>query len=336
MTMKKIISIFLSALLILSVSACSKNEEEITTQPPQPETAARTHAQTTEIIASGDDDGISWAIYADGRLEIEGDGECDASWGAYANVIKKVIFHEGITSIGAGSFENCKILTELILPQSMQVIESRAFAGCAVKKLEVGVNLHTLAGDSFIGCELDNIRIASANPYLSTDQYGVIFNKDKTRLILYSNGFRMNTYSVPSSVTVIGERAFEGNMYLATLQLAEGLTEIEPNAFKDCENLRKVIFPKGFYRIGVRAFSGCRSLNDVRFNEDFKIIGEYAFEGCVSLTEIRFRKGIEIIGSGAFDETLTEIYYEGSVQRWETVSKGENPAFAANSINFEE
>jgi hypothetical protein len=74
----------------------------------------------------------------------------------------------------------------------------------------------------------------------------------------------------------------------------------------------------------------------VRFNEEFKIIGEFAFEGCVSLTKIRYLKGIEIIGSGAFDETLTEIYFEGSVQRWETVSKGDNPAFAANSINFEE
>ena len=334
--MKKITGIFLALLLLLSASACVKNEEEITTQTTVPETVPHTHALTTEIIASGDNDGISWAIYADGRLEIEGNGECDVSWGLYANVIKKVIFGEGITSIGAGSFENCKILTELVLPQSMQIIESRAFAGCAVRKLEVGVNLHTLAGDAFIGCELDNIRIASANPYLSTDQYGVIFNKDKTRLILYSNGFRMNTYSVPSSVTVIGERAFEGNMYLATLQLSESLTEIETNAFKDCENLRKVVFPKGFYRIGVRAFSGCRALNDVRFNEEFKIIGEYAFEGCVNLTKLRFLKGIEIIGSGAFDETLTEIYFEGSVQRWETVSKGDKPAFAANSINFEE
>ena len=335
--MKKLFSLILISVFLILCTSCAKSDEESTTVPSLTQTEKRTEVLSTEIVASGEKGNISWLLFSDGRLEINGSGKCAAgSWSGYANQIKKVVFAEGITAIGKSAFENCGNLKEVVLPKSLQIIESRAFATCGIKKLEIGIYLYSLAGDAFVGCELDNIKIASGNPYLSTDQYGVIFNKDKTLLILYSNGFRMNSYAVPSSVKTIGENAFEGNLYIATLNLSEGLTEIGGNAFKGCENLRKVVLPKGFYRVGVRAFSGCKNLKEFIFNNECAIIGEYAFEGCRSLTQIRFLKGIEIIGSGAFDETLTKISYEGSAARWQTVSKGENAAFNATSVKFEE
>lgn len=336
--MKKLFSLILTAVFLLLCCSCQREEEGTeTTVFPVTETEIKTQPFSTDVTASGEKGSTEWVLYSDGRLEISGNGACaGGSWGSYTNHIKKVVFSEGITSIGASAFENCKNLKEIVLPKSLQSIESRAFAMCGIKKLEIGIYLGALAGDAFIGCELDDIKIASGNPYLSTDQYGVIFNKDKTLLILYSNGFKMNDYAVPASVKMIGENAFEGNLYISSLTLSEGLTEIGNNAFKGCENLRKVRFPKGFYRIGVRSFSGCKALNDVVFNEECTIIGEYAFEGCRSLKEISFLKGIEIIGAGAFDETLTEINYEGSATAWEKVSKGNNPAFNATSVNFGE
>lgn len=333
--MKKLFFLFLAA-MFLFLCACQKEEETVTVSS-EIQSETRTEVYSAEVTASGEKGNIDWVLYSDGRLEIDGRGECaGGSWGSNTTLIKKVVFAEGITSIGESAFENCKNLTEVVFPESLQIIESRAFAMCGIKKLEIGTNLYSLAGNAFIGCELDDIKIASRNPYLSTDQYGVIFNKDKTLLILYSNGFKMNDYSVPASVNMIGENAFEGNLYISSLTLSEGLTEIGNNAFKGCENLRKVRFPKGFYRMGVRSFSGCKALNDVVFNEECTIIGEYAFEGCRSLAEITFRKGIEIIGAGAFDETLTKIIYEGSAARWENVSKGNNPAFNATSVTFSE
>lgn len=336
--MKKIFSLIIIAVFLLLCCSCQKEEQtESTTYAPITEAEIKTQPFSTEVTASGEKGSVSWVLYSDGRLEIGGSGKCEGIvWGGYANLIKKVVFAEGITSIGTSAFENCKNLKEVVFPKSLQSIESRAFAMCGINKIELGIYLNSLAGDSFIGCELDDIKIASGNPYLSTDQYGVIFNKDKTLLVLYSGGFKMNNYAVPPSVTMIGENAFEGNQYISSLTLSEGLTEIGNNAFRNCENLRKVRFPKGFYRIGIRAFSGCKALNDVEFNEECTIIGEYAFEGCRSLKEITFLKGIEIIGSGAFDETLTKINYEGSAARWENVSKGNNPAFNATSVNFGE
>lgn len=336
--MKKLISLIMISVFLLLCCSCQREEDPITsTFISETEAEVKTQPFSTVITASGERGNTRWALFSDGRLEINGSGECESgSWGSYINHIKKVVISEGITSIGASAFENCKNLTEVVLPKSLQRIEKRAFAMCGIKKIEIGIYLGALAGDAFIGCKLDDIKIASGNPYLSTDQYGVIFNKDKTLLILYSNGFRMNNYAVPASVKMIGENAFEGNQYLSSLTLSEGLIEIGNNAFKGCENLRKVRFPKGFYRIGVRSFSGCKALNDVEFNEECTIIGEYAFEGCRSLKEITFLKGIEIIGSGAFEETLTKINYTGSAASWENVSKGDNPAFNATSVTFGE
>lgn len=337
--MKKTFFLIIVAAFLFLFCSCQKEEEQTatTTSAPVTEAEFKTQPFSTEITARGEKGGTEWVLFSDGRLEINGSGRFEGgSWGGYTNYIKKVVFAEGITAIGRSAFENCKNLKEVVFPKSLQSIESRAFATCGIKKIELGIYLSSLAGDSFVGCELDDIKISSGNPYLSTDQYGVVFNKDKTLIILYSGGFRMNNYSVPPSVKMIGENAFEGNQYISSLTLSEGLTEIGNNAFKNCENLRKVKLPKGFYRIGIRAFSGCKALNDVEFNEECTIIGEYAFEGCRSLKEITFLKGIEIIGTGAFDETLTKIRYEGSAARWENVSKGDNPAFNATSVIFGE
>ena len=66
----------------------------------------------------------------------------------------------------------------------------------------------TIGQWAFNSCiSLASIRVASDNPnYIGID--GVLFNKDKTMIVVYPEGKDGSEYTIPNSVTTIGESAF--------------------------------------------------------------------------------------------------------------------------------
>jgi hypothetical protein len=67
---------------------------------------------------------------------------------------------------------------------------------------------------------LQAIHVDEDNPYYSSDEYGILFNKDKTTLICCPNRFRPS-YTIPDSVTTIGRGAFENCLKLKNVTLGE-------------------------------------------------------------------------------------------------------------------
>ena len=102
-----------------------------------------------EISASADEtsavtwtktesDGLTWTLYADGKLTISGTGamkDYNAAENlspAYMNSdVKKVVIEDGVTSIGELAFYKCISLTNITIPDSVTCIEYAAFHGCS-------------------------------------------------------------------------------------------------------------------------------------------------------------------------------------------------------------
>lgn len=341
--MKKAISVLLIIAAAVSLGACGGRNIEETTAPsviPHAERETVTVEQKPNesgVAASGRNGTLTWKLFNDGALEINGVGEWTANPEVlvFAQNIKKVILGENITSVGAEAFKDCENLTELILPESLQIISERAFSGCSVNALNIGRNMTMIYADAFDDCEITDIKVSIDNPYYSTDRYGVLFNKSKTQLIMYSDGFRMNSYTVPDTVASIGANAFLGNENLVTVELPESLTEICSRAFADCENLKTVKLSAQITQIGAEAFSGCSSLEEIGFPETIQVIGDGAFAGCAGISEISLPKSVTTIGTSAFGESLKEVYYAGSKEAWAAVWTGEN-ALGGAAIYFGE
>ena len=110
-----------------------------------------------------------------------------------------------VTTIGEGAFSWCKSLTSINIPNSVTTIGDRAFAGCeSLTSISIPSSVVTIIGNPFC-CWHGNLNNES-KAFIYEDH--VLFNKNKTTLIAYIA--KETNYTIPNSVTTIGEGAFLG------------------------------------------------------------------------------------------------------------------------------
>ena len=130
---------------------------------------------------------------------------------------------------------------------------------------------------------------------------GVAMHDDLKYICQYAfAGSGVTSVSIPGSVEVFGESAFEGCGALEAVTFEDGLTEIGDFAFYGCELLDAVSISDGMESIGHYAFAGCIALTDVTIPDTVTSIGDFAFDGCASLVEVELQDGLEAIGEHAF------------------------------------
>jgi hypothetical protein len=184
-----------------------------------------------------------------------------------------------VTRIGYLSFANCR-LTGVTILEGVTIIENIALQACTY---------------------LISIDVAGGNPVFSSLD-GVLFNKDKTTLIQVPGG-KSGAYTVPESVTRIGD-----------------------NAFVCCLNLTGVIIPPSVTSLGFGVFQSCVKLTELAIPSGVTSIGPYTFSYCSVLKTITIPVSVTSIGDNAFNScpALTDVYYGGSAAQWSAVSIGAN------------
>ena len=135
------------------------------------------------------------------------------------NTRSEYTIHNSVTSIGNAAFRGCSSLTSITIPNSVTSIGSEVFRGCS---------------------SLTSINVDSNNPnYSSVD--GVLFNEDQTTLVAYPGG-KQGAYTIPNSVTSIGDYAFFNCYKLTSVTIGNSVTSIGSYAFESCFSLISVTF----------------------------------------------------------------------------------------------
>ncbi len=135
------------------------------------------------------------------------------------------------------------------------------------------------------------------------------FKMDGTTLISYTG--TASDVSVPSTVEVIGESAFENNTTMTQVTIPSSVKTIEPYAFWGCDHLERVNLGSGLSEVGDFAFTSCPSLKTISFPDNISRIGIMAFADCVSLTDVYIPYTVYSVHDTAFDGCYRlEISYD--------------------------
>ena len=145
--------------------------------------------------------------------------------------LESVTLQEGLQRIGDLAFSGCEVLTRVALPDSVNAVGVNPFRGCD--------NLY-------------DIFVSPDSAYLSTID-GVLFSKPDKRLISYPMGLLAGRYTVPEGVEIIGDMAFDRDLFLEEVVLPDSLQTIGQEAFYGCEGLRAMNMPAGVTSIGAEA-----------------------------------------------------------------------------------
>lgn len=201
-----------------------------------------------------------------------------------------------VTSIGDDAFRDCSSLIVVTIPVGVTSIGFSAFSWCeSLVFVTIPDSVTNIGKLAFNTCtSLTSIAVSENNPrYASID--GVLFDKTLTTLIQYPSGLS-GSYTIPTGVTNIGDRAFSRCTSLAAVTLPDSVIGIGDEAFSDCATLVAVTIATGVTDIGFAAFSFCPSLTSVTIPGSVTNICGTAFSGCSQLVHVYFSGAAPDVG----------------------------------------
>ncbi len=217
----------------------------------------------------------------------------------------KVIVKEGIHSISDNAFENCKEITEVILPQTVKKIGANVFKNCSnLEVIHLPEQMDFLGEGAFYGCtKLNNVVIPR----------GVQFIRQRT----FENCESLSKIQIPYGIRYICYDAFRNTAYMNTFNESTE-TELYLNDWL----IRYKYDPKrvlnvrpGTIGIASMDWSDNKALASVVFPEGLKYIGSDAFR-MPYLSMIKLPQSLLTICHAAFRHThISEIKIPSSVKK---------------------
>jgi hypothetical protein len=221
-----------------------------------------------------------------------------------------------VTSIGLDAFYDCYWLTNVTIGNMVASIGVQAFEGTGLTSVTIGTNVTSIGVEAFYWCpSLTAITIDARNPAFSSVG-GVLFNKNQTMLI-QCPGALAGAYTIPNSVTSIGDGAFGDCSSLTSITIPNSVINIGSGTFIYCSSLSSITIGSSVASIGYEAFLRCSSLTTITIPNSVTSIGDVAFSQCTSLTNATIGSSVTSIGDCAFCDcpSLTGVYFDGDAPR---------------------
>ena len=206
------------------------------------------------------------------------------------------------------AFYNCNSLNEFELPNSLKRIEGNAFFSCEnVNNVFIPASVEYLGLMAFDAGSLQKFRVSDHNPNYSSDENGILYNKNKTEILGSPQKLTVDKLTVCDTVTKIGYQAFAA-ANVKEIILPSSLKEICFEAFSESA-IEKAIIPYGVERIGDHAFYNCNSLKEVELSKSIKYIEDSAFASSKNLIKIIVPAEVVFISGNAFDNCFSVEFF---------------------------
>lgn len=225
---------------------------------------------------------------------------------SYCSSLKRFEVPATVTVIGAGAFNDCTALEELVIPSNTALTKLTGYVyrdeyvlgakqqtagiveGCmALKILRIPAKIRTINNYAF------------ANSGIET----VIFEEGSlcTKLgdAVFANCPYLKDFEIPQSVKVLGNCVFINCESLENLDLSQ-FTSVGKTLISGCKSLKSIVLPNYLTELTAGFFKGCTSIESCILPKSINKIGDNAFEDCYELKEIELPKTVISIGNSAF------------------------------------
>ena len=203
---------------------------------------------------------------------------------AYCSNLTSIVIPDSVTSIGNDAFRNCSSLTSIVIPDSVTSIGTYAFSECSsLTSVTIPDSVTSIGYAAFEYCSsLTSIVIPDSVTYIGYYAFyrcsnlininvnenntayqsinGNLYTKDGKNLVQYAIGKTDTSFTIPDSVTSIGDYAFYGCSSLTSIVIPDSVTSIGNYAFYGCSSLPSIVIPDSVASIGNYAFRYCSRL----------------------------------------------------------------------------
>ena len=205
-------------------------------------------------------------------------------------------------------------VTDVIVPQEVRSIGKAAFShNHEITSVTLHENINKITVWGFYDCTaLKAIYVDLENQFFA-DVDGVLYNKDKTKLLLCPGG--KTECIIPDGVVSIENYAFSGCKFLRNVHIPDSVISIGVHAFNACSELREVNISNGVKTIGERAFSYCSILKEIIIPDNVTEVGKDAFMYCNLLKKISFSHNQSEVGQGICSccDMLEEVIIQNGI-----------------------
>ena len=200
-------------------------------------------------------------------------------------VIPAELYGHKVTVISYGTFDKCRQMSAIKLPEGVESIGSWAFANCTeLRTINIPDSVKEIGETAFTACwSLESIDISPAHPVFEKINNLLVSKRDNT--VLTHTTVYYDVCDIPAGITRIGEDAFS-NSKMSRVIIPDTVKEIATCAFDECRNLEEVVIPDSVKEIGSQAFMGCHSLKSISIPAGTTLIGDAVFNDCYHLTSI--------------------------------------------------
>lgn len=169
-----------------------------------------------------------------------------------------------------------KDMTEVTVPEFIDVIGSNAFYACAaLESVVLPDALRSIGSYAFYECD------------------------------------SLTAITIPNSVTEIGSSAFQYCNRLETVSLPDGLTHLSSSIFYSCDALKSLTLPQTLVSIGRCAFFSS-GLEHIELPPSLESIAYWAFTGC-NLAELNIPPSVKTIPEIIVDSGLKRVFLPAEV-----------------------